>query len=111
MPTYRSPTTVRARNRLLKEQAEWARLKNARLAGEPVDVKTVQDQRLSCIVRLRGALLAIPARVQQHAPHLNAADIAVFDQEIRAALEAPADDHEAYDTSEERLPGVDDADL
>lgn len=33
----RTPTTVRARNRLLKEQAEWTRLKNARLSGELVD--------------------------------------------------------------------------
>jgi phage terminase Nu1 subunit (DNA packaging protein) len=111
MPTYRSPTTVRARNRLLKEQAEWTRLKNARLAGDLVDAKTAQDQWLSCMFRLRSALLAIPTRVQQLAPHLSAADIAVLDQEIRSALELLADDHETDGTSAECLPGADDADL
>jgi phage terminase Nu1 subunit (DNA packaging protein) len=58
-----------------------------------------------------GALLAIPARLRQRAPHLGAADLAVLDQEIRAALEALADDHEADDTSAERVPGADDTDL
>jgi terminase small subunit / prophage DNA-packing protein len=111
MPTYRSPRTVRARNRLLKEQAEYARLKNARLSGELVDAKTVQDQWLSCIFRLRAALLAIPPRVQPRAPHLSAADIAMLDQEIRGALEALADDHEADDTSAERVSSADDTNL
>jgi hypothetical protein len=34
MPTHRAATTVEARNRLLKEQAEYARLKSARLRRE-----------------------------------------------------------------------------
>jgi len=36
MPTHRAKTTVEAHNRLLAEQAEHARLKNAELAGELV---------------------------------------------------------------------------
>jgi phage terminase Nu1 subunit (DNA packaging protein) len=77
---------VKARNRLLKEQAEHARLKNARLSGELVEAAVVQAKWVATMTRLRAALLAVPARVQQTSPHLSAADIAAIDAEIRAAL-------------------------
>jgi phage terminase Nu1 subunit (DNA packaging protein) len=59
----KAPTTVKARNRLLKEQAEYTRLKNARLSGELVDAKTVQNQWLSCIVRLRAAPWTVARKI------------------------------------------------
>jgi phage terminase Nu1 subunit (DNA packaging protein) len=71
-----------ARAKLLDEQAEHARLKNARLRGAVLDAEAVQAAWTGVMTRLRGRLLAIPNRM----PALSRADLESLDAELRAAL-------------------------
>jgi len=84
-----------ARAKLLDEQAEWARLKNARLRGAVLDSEAVKAEWSALLTRLRGRLLAIPSRM----PALSRADFESLDAELRAALGELADGAEDEEKS------------
>lgn len=82
------------RDRLLREQADNAALKNQILRREYVKASEVEARWSDVLRRLRSKILAVPSRVRQANPHLTAQDVAAFDSELRAALEelaGPAD--------------------
>lgn len=82
------------RDRLLREQADNAALKNQILRREYVKASEVEARWADVLRRLRSKILAVPSRVRQANPHLTAQDVAAFDAELRAALEelaGPAD--------------------
>lgn len=74
------------RVRLLKEQADSAALKNAERRGELLPARDVERAWSSIFRDVRAAMLALPARIRNRAPHLSAADIAMIDREIREGL-------------------------
>ncbi|PZA12751.1 DNA packaging protein [Rhodopseudomonas palustris] len=82
------------RDRLLREQADNAALKNQILRRDYVKATEVEARWSDVLRRLRSKILAVPSRVRQANPHLTAQDVTAFDAELRAALEdlaGPAD--------------------
>ncbi len=77
------------RQKLVLEQAEHARLKNAKLRAELVPAADVESEWASLLADLRAALLALPARVGSKCA-LDRSTVAAIDTEIRATLTALA---------------------
>ena len=94
MSTHRAKTTVEARNKLLAEQAEYARLKTARLRGQLLDADAVRSRWGSAIVKVRARILSVPNRLAG-APGWTAKHVEALDAELRQALGELAD--EAHD--------------
>jgi phage terminase Nu1 subunit (DNA packaging protein) len=86
---------TRQREELVRAQTEAQQLRNAQLRGELVSVVDVERAWTAMCTTVRATLLAVPSRVVQQLPHLTRADQAVLAAEIRAALEALADDRTA----------------
>jgi phage terminase Nu1 subunit (DNA packaging protein) len=78
------------RAREARARAVLMSLKARKLSGSLVDAEQVRNTWLSAMATVRAALLAVPSRLRQVAPHLSAADIASVDEEIRSALEGLA---------------------
>lgn len=74
------------RTRLAQEQADTAALKNAQLRGELVSAVEVERQWSDVLRTVRAGLLAVPSRILQRCPHLNAQDGVEIDLEVREAL-------------------------
>lgn len=88
------PTALTAeKTRLARAQADAAEVRNLMLRAELLKAGDVEKEWSAMLRTVRAGLLAIPARLQQQLPHISAADIAVFDAELRAALEQLADDN------------------
>lgn len=79
------------KTRLARAQADAAEVRNLVLRGELLKASDVEKEWASVLRGVRAGLLAIPARVQQQLPHVAAADIAVLEAELRAALEQLAE--------------------
>lgn len=82
------------KERLLREQADHAAMKNAILRRDYVKATDVEARWSDVLRRLRSKILAVPSRVRQACPNLSAQDVAAIDSELRAALEemaGPAD--------------------
>lgn len=82
------------KERLLREQADHAAIKNAIIRRDYVKATDVEARWADILRRLRSTILAVPSRVRQACPNLTAHDVAAFDAELRAALEemaGPAD--------------------
>lgn len=75
------------KERLLREQADHASMKNAILRRDYVKATEVEARWADVLRRLRSKILAVPSRVRQACPNLTAQDVAAFDAELRAALE------------------------
>lgn len=80
--------------RVRKERAaaEKLELQNAALRGELVSVGAVKQEWGGILRDVRAGMLAVSSRVGAVLPTLTPHDIGVIDREIRAALEALADD-------------------
>jgi phage terminase Nu1 subunit (DNA packaging protein) len=83
---------TRQREELVRAQTEAQQLRNAQLRGELVSVIDVEREWTATCTTVRATMLAVPTRVVQRLPHLTRADKAVIEEEIRAGLEALADD-------------------
>lgn len=81
------PDAQTERLRLLREQADYAALKNAEKRGELVRAVDVEREWTSIIRHARSAILAVPSRLRQLIPHLTAEEVAIVDAELRHALE------------------------
>jgi terminase small subunit / prophage DNA-packing protein len=79
-----SQTAERAR--LLRLQADAIETKNALQRNALLDAGAVEKEWADMIGQSRTAVLAVPARFQQRAPHLTAWDISELDHELREAL-------------------------
>jgi len=77
------------RQKLVLEQTEEKRLKNAKMRGELVPVADVAAEWSGMIADARQRLLAVPSRVGAKLA-LPRASVALIDAEIRAALQALA---------------------
>ena len=80
------------RERETRERADALALKNAAMRGELVRAAEVEIQWAHILRKVRSAMLALPARVQQRLGHLTAHDVATLDREIRDTLEELSDD-------------------
>lgn len=76
------------RARQSKEQADHISLKNAALRKELVTAGDVVRGWSEILTKVRAAMLAVPSRVWQQAPHLTAEDKNLIDAELRLALSA-----------------------
>lgn len=74
------------RARLAAVQAEEKALKVAKAKGELVAAEGVEREWAAILQKVRAGVLAIPARIQAKHGHLQPADIAGIDEEIRAVL-------------------------
>jgi len=81
------------RQRVAKEQADKLALANAVARGEMVSAKSVEAGWASILRDVRAAMLAVPSRCGSNLSHLTSHDVGEIDREIRAALEALADDN------------------
>lgn len=77
--------------RLAREQADKIALQNAAARGELLDSQTVAAEWRGIITDLRAAVLAVPSRVASELG-FDRKETIVLDSEIRAAMEAIADD-------------------
>lgn len=77
--------------RLAREQADKIALQNAAARGELLDAQTVASEWGNIITDLRASLLAVPSRVASELGFGRKETVAL-DSEIRAAMEAIADD-------------------
>lgn len=87
MPFAAAPDASAERVRLLREQADYAALKNAEKRRELVPASEVEKIWEGEWRQLRSAILAAPSRLRQISPHLSAADVAEIDAELRRILE------------------------
>jgi phage terminase Nu1 subunit (DNA packaging protein) len=77
-----------ARGRLASAQARLAETKLNQLSGTLVEAIEVEKVWVGLARQMRAAMLAVAPRAGQRLPNLTKADIAVIDEEIRAALTA-----------------------
>jgi phage terminase Nu1 subunit (DNA packaging protein) len=77
--------------RLAREQADKIALQNAAARAELLDAQTVASEWRGIVTDLRAAILAVPSRVASELGFDRKETIAL-DSEIRAAMEAIADD-------------------
>ena len=77
--------------RLAREQADKIALQNAAARGELLDARVVAAEWHSIVTDLRAAVLAVPSRVASELG-FDRTETAALDSEIRAAMEAIADD-------------------
>ena len=71
---------------LAREQREGHRIKNERERRELVPIGEVTARWSDLVATTRSRILAVPARVRDVLPQLNATDIGKLDAEIRKAL-------------------------
>lgn len=96
-PTKRAGRPVEDhRQKLVLEQAEHTRLKNAKLRGELLDAKAVEAKWTAAVLDARNAFLALPSRIGSRLS-LTPAQLVVVDAEIRDVLDALAGDEGAAD--------------
>ncbi|EAQ35761.1 hypothetical protein NB311A_05073 [Nitrobacter sp. Nb-311A] len=81
-------TLTAERARQAREHADNTALKNAALRKELVPATDVVRGWADILTKVRAALLAVPSRVWQQAPHLTAEDKNIIDAELRLALAA-----------------------
>jgi phage terminase Nu1 subunit (DNA packaging protein) len=81
-------TLTAERSRQAKEHADHTALKNAALRKELVPAGDVVRGWSEILTKVRAAMLAVPSRVWQQAPHLTAEDKNLIDAELRLALTA-----------------------
>lgn len=93
--SFERPNRESQRDRLAREQADHAAMKNAKMRGELVAAVEVEQRWSDILRRIRSKLLAVPSRVRQSHPHLTAHDVAAIDAELRHALEELADETDA----------------
>jgi phage terminase Nu1 subunit (DNA packaging protein) len=74
------------RARQAREAADNLALKNAALRRDLVPAAEVEARLTGVFRKVRAGLLAVPARAAQRLAHMTAADVAVIDREVRAAL-------------------------
>ncbi|MFU1479060.1 hypothetical protein ACM25N_15655 [Roseovarius sp. C7] len=77
--------------RLAREQADKIALQNAAARGELLDSRQVANEWRAIVTDLRAAVLAVPSRVASRLG-LDRKETTALDAEIRAAMEAIADD-------------------
>lgn len=87
LPFAAQKDAAEERVRLLKEQADHAALKNQQLRRELVPASDVEREWAGVLRLIRSRILAVPSRVRQVLPHLDADDIAAIDAELKSALE------------------------
>ena len=75
------------------ERARSLRIRNDEREGRLIDLRGATRWWSTQVVACRDALLALPSRLKLRLPHLNDEDLRIVDAEIRAALEAFADQH------------------
>ena len=78
----------RERARLAKLQADGHELKNAQARDELMPRADVVRGWTDILRKVRAGMLAIPSRVRQQIPTIDAAQAAIIDREIRDALTA-----------------------
>lgn len=89
----RQQTSLTAqRQRLAKEQADAAALKNAKARGEVVRASDVEREWGGILRKVRSGVMAVPSRLRQQLPHLTAHDVQLIDAELRIALEGLSHD-------------------
>ena len=86
-----NPDLAAQKLRLAAEQADKLAIANAKTRGELLDAKTVAMTWARTLTDLRAAMLAIPQRVAGRCA-LDRSVAGTLDDEIRAALEALADE-------------------
>jgi len=74
------------RARIAKERADQLEMQNQRARGELIPADQVEARWVEIAGRVRAAMMAVPSRFRQAAPHLSAADVVALDREIRDAL-------------------------
>lgn len=74
------------RGRLAAAQANLAELKARKMAGELVEASEVEREWADMLRTVRAGMLAVPQRVAQRCPMLDAHTVAEIDAEIRAVL-------------------------
>lgn len=87
MPFAAQPDASAERVRLLREQADYAALKNAEKRRELVPAVEVEREWSALIRQARSGILAVPSRLRQLIPHLSADEVETIDAELRRALE------------------------
>lgn len=84
------------RQKLVLEQAEHARLKNAKMRGELLDAAKVESTWTAAVLDARAAILAVPSRFgARHG--LSPAILADLDADLRDALASLAGEEGADD--------------
>lgn len=99
------PVLLREKTRLATEQADKIALANAKARGELVSAVAVEREWSAILRELRSALLAMPTRLQQRAPHLTAHDIRLIDRELRDLLTEMGNAPAAAPPDEQAAPG------
>ncbi len=79
------------RAKLIKAQAEWQELKNARQRGSVLDAEAVEREWAGILAGVRARMLAVASRLAQRLPHLTPHDVASIDGEVRDALSEAGD--------------------
>jgi phage terminase Nu1 subunit (DNA packaging protein) len=87
MPFAALPDAATERVRLLREQADYAALKNEEKRRELVKAVEVEREWSTLIRQARSGILAVPSRLRQLIPHLTADEVETIDAELRRALE------------------------
>ena len=80
-----------ARRRKESALADLRQLEARKRKGEVLDAETVAREWERLAGDVRSGLLAIPSRLRSRLPHMTAEDLAVLDEEVRAALTSLAD--------------------
>ena len=81
------------KEKLIAAQLGLAEVKLSQAKGELVPADQVQAKWDSILRTLRSSFMGIPARVQEHLPHLTAHDVSTIDSEIRDTLTEMGEDH------------------
>lgn len=87
-----NPDLAAQKLRIAEEQADKLAIANAKTRGELLDSKAVAASWARVLVDVRAAMLAIPQRVAGRCA-LDRTTAGTLDEEIRAALEALADEN------------------
>lgn len=91
LPFAAQKDAAEERARLVREQADYAALKNQQLRAELVPAVEVERAWTGLLRQLRSGILATPSRLRQILPHLDADDIMAIDAELRRVLTEFAD--------------------
>jgi phage terminase Nu1 subunit (DNA packaging protein) len=101
-----APDLGEARARKEAALAEMAEMDLAERRGELVPARNVEAALLAAIMRCKTKLLGVPSRARQQDPGLTAAQVALFDDLIREAMEdLAAEDIATADMSEKKRGG------
>lgn len=99
------PSLAEARARKEAALAKMAEMDLAERQGELVPADNVEAALLSAIMRCKTKLLGVPSRARQQDPGLTAAQVALFDDLIREAMEDLAADDIATANMADRKRG------